>query len=194
MGANAARGAGRGGVPWRILGWGAAALVLAAPLAAMRFTDDVAWSAWDFAFMAALLAAVGLALELAVRRSLDPLYRAAVGVALAAGFLLVWITGAVGLIGSEAQGANLAYAAVLAAALAGAAVARGRPAGLAWAMGAAAAVQALVPLAALLDPAARALVRSPEVPALTGGFVALWLASAWLFRKAAQRVASGAAA
>ena len=40
------------------------ALVLLAPLIAMRFTDEVNWTAFDFAFAAVLLIGAGLLLEL----------------------------------------------------------------------------------------------------------------------------------
>ena len=173
---------------WRIVGWGAAALLLALPFVAMRFTAEVRWSAFDFAFLGALLAGVGLGLELAVRRSGNAAYRIAAGLALAAAFLLVLINGAVGIIGSEREDANLLYGLVLAVALAGAILTRFRPAGMAKAMAAAAFVQALVPAIALIIwPDAKAMVWAPEVPVLTVFFVALWLGSAWLFRQAARK-------
>lgn len=165
-----------------------AALILLLPLVAMQFSDDVKWSGFDFALMAALLAGVGLGLELAIATSGDAAYRIASGIALAAGLLLVWINGAVGIIGGEREDANLLYSGVLAVALAGALAARFRPAGMALAMGAAALAQALVPvIAPAFAPGARAIAWSPEVFGLTGVFVLLWLASAWLFRKAARR-------
>ena len=176
----------RRGIPWRIVAWGAAAFLLLLPLVAMQFTDEVAWSAFDFVFMGALLGGVGLGFELAVRKSGNAAYRTAAGVALAAAFLLVWINGAVGIIGSEHEDANLLYGAVLAVAFIGGIVARFRPAGLALAMSATALAQALVPvIASTLGADTRALAWSPEVLVLTGFFAAIWLLSAWLFRKAA---------
>jgi hypothetical protein len=178
---------GQRGSRWRIAAWGAAALLLALPFVAMRFTAEVTWTAFDFAFLGALLAGVGLGLELAVRRSGNVAYRIAAGLALAAAFLLILINGAVGIIGSEREGANLLYGFVLAVALMGAILARFRPPGMAKAMAAAALVQALVPAIALtVWPDAKAMVWAPQVPVLTVFFAALWLASAWLFRQAAR--------
>jgi hypothetical protein len=169
-----------------LLFWAAAALFILTPLVAMRFTREVNWTAFDFAFAAGMLGAVGLGLELAVRRTSSLPYRAGAGLALAAAFLLVWVSGAVGIIGSEQEDANLLYAGVLAVALVGALAARFRPAGMAWGMAAAALAQILVPvIAAAAWPGVRALVWSPEVPGLTVVFAAIWLGSAWLFRKAA---------
>ena len=182
-------GKGRAGL-LRLALWGGAGLLLLAPLIAMQFTDEVAWTTFDFAFAAGMLGGIGLGLELAVRRTGSAAYRIGAAVALAAAFFLVWITGAVGIIGSERDDANLLYGGVLLAALVGALAARFRPAGLAWAMAAAALAQVMVPVMAWsIWPGSRASLLAPEVLGSTVVFAALWLVSAWLFRKAASREA-----
>jgi hypothetical protein len=171
-------------VPWRWIGWGAAGALLALPLIAMRFTDEVQWTASDFVVMGLLLGAVGLGLELAVRKSARFAYRLAAGLALLTAFLTVWINAAVGIIG-DGEGASRLYGGVLLVALAGAALARFRSNRMAWAMAAAALSQlAVPPLAALMWPDARPLIWRPEVITLTGMFAAMWLLSAAMFRKA----------
>jgi hypothetical protein len=45
------------------------AIVLSLPLLAMQFTDEVVWSVSDFVLAGVLLATIGVALELAVRKS-----------------------------------------------------------------------------------------------------------------------------
>jgi hypothetical protein len=45
------------------------AFILSLPLAAMLFTDDVVWSLADFAAAGVFLAAIGVVIELAVRRA-----------------------------------------------------------------------------------------------------------------------------
>jgi len=185
MMAKADQHGGRRGIPWRLLGWGAAGALLLAPAIAKQFTHEVSWSAFDFAFAAAMLGVVGLGLELAFRSgNVD--FRVAAAIALALGFVTIWFTGAAGVIGSEGDGANLLFGGVLAVALVGALLARFRAAGMAWAMGAAAVAQVLVPVvAAAADLSPPSLVWAPEVLILTAAFTALWLASAWLFRRAA---------
>ena len=174
-------GNGRRGISWRIVGWGGAAFILLLPWMA-----ESPWSAGDFIFMGLLMGSVGLGLELAVRKTGNTAYRAATGLALAAAFLLVWINGAVGIIGSEREDANLLYAGVLAIGLLASIVARFRPAGMGHAMIAAALTQVSVPvIASTLGPMPAAPVWSPEVVGLTGFFAAMWLLSAALFRKAA---------
>jgi hypothetical protein len=155
----------------------------------MQVVGEMAWTAFDFALMGALVGAVGLGLELVVRVSRDPAYRLAAGLALAAAVLLVLINGAVGVIGSEDVAANRLYLGVVAVALVGAIAARLRAAGMAWAMTAAAAAQLLVPfMAYALGWASLAQLLAPPVTGLTGVFTAVWLAAAWLFRRAAERV------
>jgi hypothetical protein len=45
------------------------ALVLSLPLVAMQFTDEVVWSLGDFIVVGILLTAIGVALELALRKA-----------------------------------------------------------------------------------------------------------------------------
>ena len=112
--------------------------------------------------------------------------KAAVGVALAGTFLLVWVNGAVGLIGSEGNDANLMYFGVLAVGIVGAIIARFQPHGMARALFATALAQALVAMIALIagwgSPGSGAF----EIVALNGFFVALFVGSALLFREAAR--------
>ena len=117
----------------------------------------------------------------------DLAYRAAVGVAVAAALVLVWINLAVGLIGSEDNPANLMYLAVLAAGVIGAVVARLRPCGMARALSATALTQALIAVIALIGRMDSLL----EILVLNGCFVALFAASAWLFHRAARGRLSG---
>jgi hypothetical protein len=86
---------------WRILLWGAVAIVLVAPLVAMRFTDQVAWTAADFAAAAILLAGAGATFELLLRRTRNRAWRLAIGAMLLAAVMLIWAQGAVGILASR---------------------------------------------------------------------------------------------
>ncbi len=173
--------------PWRELVWGAAGALLLLPLGAMQFTREVNWSLGDFvAFGGMLLVACG-SYELATRLSGNTLYRAGAGMALATGFLLVWVNLAVGIIGAENNPANLVYAGVLLVGIAGALVAHFRPSGMRRALQATAAAQALA--------SALALAAGETVAAgLSLLFALPWLASAWLFGRAAAAQTSSRAA
>ena len=179
---------GHRGSGWRIAGWGVAVGLLMLPFISMRFTSEVNWTASDFVFAGVLIGSVGVTLELAVRMTRNHAYRAGVGLVLAAAFLLIWINGAVGIIGSEDNPLNLLYGGVLAIALAGAVGAGFQPHGMAREMTAAAVAQGLMAVVAIV-----AASNEPPGPAglvmLNGFFVALFLGAAWLFRKAAREQA-----
>jgi hypothetical protein len=171
--------------PWRVIGWGGAAALLLAPAVAMQFTHEVNWTPADFAFATVMFGLVGGTLELAVRRGGSRWYRLAVAIALGTAFLLVWINGAVGIIGDEGNPANLMFLGVIAIALVGSIVARFRASGMAVAMGVAAAAEAVVGVIALaLRLGANEPPFFPGVLILIGLFAATWLLSAWMFRKA----------
>ena len=182
MAGNPESGGGQRVSRWRIAAWTAAALLLLLPPIAMQFTDEVVWDVTDFAFFGALLVGVGVTFELAARKTGNTAYRSAVGVALAAAFILVWVNGAVGIIGSEDNDANMMYYGVLAVGLIGAFVARFQPHGMARAMIVTALAHALVAVIALVS----GLGGPAEILILNGFFVALFVGSASLFRRAAR--------
>ncbi|WP_437782076.1 hypothetical protein [Sorangium sp. So ce1097] len=164
---------------FRIAIWGIAAFVLLLPLLAMQLTEEVAWGLADFAIFGGMLVGACGTYELAARSTRNRTYRAAVGVALAAAFILVWMNLAVGIIGSEENPANSMYGGVLAVGLIGAIIARFQPQGMGRAMAATALAQASVAVIALIAGLGYTLI-------LTAFFVALWLTSAGLFRRAAR--------
>jgi hypothetical protein len=113
-------------------------------------------------------------------------YRAAVGVALAAAFILVWLSLGVGVIGADGDPANMMYFGVLAVGLIGAIIARFRPHGMARALFATALAQASVALIALIFGLGYPWSPPLEILVLNGFFVALFVGSALLFRYAAR--------
>jgi hypothetical protein len=153
----------------------------------MQLTEEMAWGPGDFALLGSMLFAACGTYELAARMTGHKAYRAAVGVALATAFILVWMNLAVGIIGSEENPANWMYSGVLAVGLMGAILARFQPQGMARALVGTALAQALVAVIALIAGWGNALI-------LTGLFVALWLTSARLFRKAAREQSPAGAA
>lgn len=179
---------------WRIAGWGIAALILLVPFLAMQVTNEVNWEKSDFIVFGAMLALANGTFELAARRTGNGAFRAAVGIAVAAAFLLVWVNLAVGFLGSEDNSANLMFGGVLAVAIIGSIVARFRPDGMARAMYATAVTQGLVGAVALAGGlGSEGLGGLYEVVMGTGLFAALWLLSAWQFRRAAGKQIPGAA-
>ena len=157
--------------PWRLIGWGGAAVLLSLP-----YFLDFPWTASDFVVMGVMFAITGGTIELAVRSSPNWAHRLGSLVAILTGFLTVWVNLAVGMVGSEDNPYNLWFGAVLAIAIAGSLLARGRTGVVAGTMTLAAAVQAGASIFGLATD-------------MRGGifslaFAGLWLLSAGLFRMA----------
>ncbi len=171
----------------RVIGWTLVAGLLITPAIAMRFSDEVQWTTSDFVFAGVVLIGAGVIAELAVRASGDWSYRIGAGLAVLASVLLIWVNGAVGIIGSENEPANLLYLAVIAAAFVGAVAARFRAGGLSLAMTCAAALHAAIGVLAVLRGWGEGSERWLHPIIVTSiVFCALWLGSACLFRRAAR--------
>lgn len=165
--------------PRRFLVWGTVGGLMLVPVLVIRTAAGTVWNPGDLVFLAILLAGVGGAYELAVRTKDGGAYLTALAIAVAAALLQVWINLAVGIIGSEDNPANWAYAGVLAVALVGASLSRLRPLGMAQAMAATATAQVLIFVIVLA-------VGVGFTGPITVFFAALWLISASLFRRAAS--------
>jgi len=163
----------------------AVACILLLPWLARHCTDAVAWDLTDVAVAGALLCGAGVTYALVARQAGHLAYRAAVGVAVAAALLPVWMNLAVGLIGSEDHPANLMYVGVLAIGIMGAVLAHLQPRGMARAIFATACAQAWVAVIALIAGWGSPGSGPRETLVLNGCFVALFVGSAWLFRRAA---------
>ena len=165
------------------------ALILSIVLLASHFVDGWNWPPGAFVVASALIFTIGFTYELVTRNRDAIAYRAAVGLAFAAGFMLMW--------GNFVQMADVTpfaamYFGVPIVGLIGAAFARLRPNGMACALFVTALAQALVLAVAVL----LLLTRNPQVTTWTppewrgfGGnafFALLFGGSALLFRKAGQ--------
>ena len=114
------------------------------------------------------------------------MYRFAIGVALAAAFILIWLSLGVGIIGKDGDPANLMYFGVLAVGIIGAIIARLQPHGMARALFATAFAQALVAVIALIGGLGLPWSGPAEILGLNGFFIVLFAGSALLFRRAAR--------
>jgi hypothetical protein len=180
---------GRGGNPWLTAAWTTATVViLLTPLIAMQFTEEVNWTVGDFVIAGAMLLGAGVTYELAARAG-NLAYQAGVVVALGAGVLTMWVTGAVGIIGSENNPGNQLYLAVVVIAILGAILTGGRAGRMVWAMSLAALATVLAPIIAyfanVADPVSD--VMAPEVFIATAVLAAGWALSAFFFHTAARR-------
>lgn len=159
--------------------------MLVVAMVARPFIGEVSWVD-QLAQTGAFLVAVSIAVELALGETGEAAYRTAVGLALGSALLLAWVNGAVGIIGSEDNDANLMYDGVLLIGVIGAIIARFKPEGMARALLATAVAQTLVAVIALIGRLGAPYSGPLEIVAGNGFFVALFIGSAVLFRKAAR--------
>lgn len=163
------------------------ALLVSIPLAASQFTNEVDWSTGDYIFAAILLFGTGLTYKLVTGKAGSTVYRVAVGFALASGLFLIWSNLAVGIVGSEDNLFNLFYFVLPIAGIIGAIIVRFESHGLATTMFAVTFIQLLLTIAALVSGMQQLPGSSvSEILGVNGFFILLFLASAMLFRYAAQ--------
>lgn len=170
----------------RIAPWIGSVGLLILPAVAMQFTDEVQWTAFDFAVAGAMLFICCSLWELGFRLSDSAAYRMGLGIAVGAALVTLWVNGAVGVIGDEDNPANLMFGAVLAVALLGSLAALFRAPGMAIAMFAAAFAQFAVGVIALVGGMAEGPAAPYDVIGSTGFLGGMWLVSGLLFRKAAR--------
>jgi len=162
----------------------AAAGILLIPLIAMQYTSEVNWDLFDFVAMWILLTGAGLSYSFVSTHSGSSAYRLAAGIGVGTTLLLIWMNGAVGIIGSEDNPANLLYGAVLVVGAAGALIARCRPAGMTKTLFATAITQMLVPAVALMIWKPELTFEVLAIFVLNGFFATLFVVSGLLFKKA----------
>jgi hypothetical protein len=161
------------------------ALPLLVPLIAMRFTEEVRWSAFDFVAAYILLAGAGFAYRLATSRTASTAYRAAAALAVLGCLALIWVNLAVGFIGDENNPANLLYLGVPAIGVIGAIAANFSARGMARTLYVMAAWQFLVPGVAWVLWPARFDANAPAIILLNAVWVALFAVAGRLFQRSA---------
>lgn len=170
----------------------ATGVLLLIPLIAMQFSNEVVWTLSDFIFAGTLIFGTGF-IYILVTRILAPrmgnniVYRVAVGFALFTGLFLIWVNGAVGIIGSEDNTINALYFCVIFIGIIGAFIARFKPKGMSLTMYGMAITQAIIAVIALFNGMAEVPGSSVyEILAVNGFFITLFVVAAMLFRNAAQ--------
>ncbi len=147
------------------------------------------WTSGDFMFAFVILFGAECAYVLVSQKNNNSAYKWAVGIAVVASLLLVWINLAVGIIGDEDRPANVLFFAVLLIGFIGAIISQLKARGMSRTLFAMAAAQALVPVIAYF--AWRPHVVGEE-PGVIGVFVLCWFfaglygLSGSLFRRASE--------
>lgn len=149
------------------------------------FIDGWNWGPFDFVFAFVLIFGTGVTYELITRKVKNSAYKIAVGLGLLTGFLLIWVSLAVGIIGDEDNPVNVLYFGVLFFGFIGSIVSQFKPKGMAKVLFTVALLQFLVPVIAFF-------ISQPtlfEPPGILGVFVlnsafaTMFLSSGLLFRQ-----------
>lgn len=165
--------------------------LLLIPITGQLSVEGWHWTWTDFVFAWVVFALTTFIYRLMVTRRVANLaYRLGAGLAVAAGFLIFWITAAVQIIGDENPG-NILYLGVILTGLVGVGLARFKPAGMAKAAFAAAAATFLVPIVAVIAWPADFSPGVPQVFLLNSGFVLMFALSGLLFRYALPQNSDG---
>ncbi len=145
------------------------------------------WDLLDILTFGTMVTVVLAIVVLARRRTRSRAYRGAAVIAVLGAFFLVWVNGAVGIIGNEEDEANLLFFGVLAVAALGSLIARFRAKGMALTFYATALAQvAVAAFAITLDLGAAGPIWPRDILVMTAIFSVFWLLSGWLFSRAAR--------
>lgn len=158
------------------------------PLVGMQLSDEVVWTFFDFVFAGTFIFGIGLTYQLIARRGPTAHYRVATGLPLVATFLLVWVDGAVGIIGSEDNPANLLYGGVLAILFFGSVIADLKPKGMSRVLYTTALAHILVPVIAFIFWRPDFGLGVVYVFILNAIFSLLWIASGIYYGRAHKHV------
>lgn len=126
------------------------AVLLLVPLIAMQFTSEVVWTLSDFIFAGVLLFGTGAVFVVVLHNMENNSYRIGAGIALISTLFLVWVNGAVGIVGHEGEQINLLYFIIPAAGLVGAFLSRFKSQGLCYTLFVMATLPMIIAVIALL--------------------------------------------
>ena len=83
--------------------------ILLIPFISQKLNEDVQWSLMDFVFVGILLSSIAICYEWIRYKQPSKYYRFAIWTILITILMVVWINGAVGIVGHEGQSINLLY-------------------------------------------------------------------------------------
>jgi hypothetical protein len=125
-------------------------LLLIIPILGNMYIDGWNWSIFDFIFAFVVFMGTGITFGYVSRKSNGIVYKLAVAVAVFTSLALIWINGAVGLIGDEDNGTGMLYLGVVLIGFIGIALSRFKATGLSRTAFVMAGAQFLVPIIVLL--------------------------------------------
>lgn len=152
------------------------------PFIGMQYSSEINWTISDFIIAGCLIFGTGVTYKFITYKTGTIVFRTAVALALGSVFLLIWVNGAVGIIGSETNEFNLLYSLVVLTGLIGLFLSGLKPRGLSYTMLAMAAIQSILMIVALINGLQETTNSSVfEIVLVNAFFIALYLMSATLF-------------
>lgn len=168
------------------------AVLLIIPLIGMQFTNEINWSLFDFIVAGVLFLGSGLTYEFVSHKMEAKIYRVAVGIAVVASLLLIWVNLAVGIIGSEKNPVNFLYEGVILVGFLGGTISGLKPKGMETTLFVMAIAQLLIPVFALIawNPESDSLATLPNILRVfcfNLFFAMMFFGSALLFKKVSRQ-------
>jgi hypothetical protein len=158
--------------------------ILLIPVWGNLYVDGWNWSDFDFVFAGIVLFGLSFLFELARKKAGNSTaYKMGAGLALLTIFFLLWINGAVGIIG-DGDNVSVIYMLVPLTLIVGSAIARFKSRGLSLVLFAAAFVQFMIPIVAYFGITSDFAPGVAKVFMLNSIFVLGFLASGFFFRQA----------
>lgn len=161
--------------------------LLLIPLCAMQFTQEVAWTAFDFIAAGVLLWVTGIAYAFLAGRTGNTIYKGAAALTAGTALFLIWANLAVGIIGNENNPANLLYFAVIAILLIQTVFAGIQPEKMARSLWITTLAQMIVPFIAIIIWKPVPDAGMVGVIGVNTFFATLWACAALLFHKAGSK-------
>lgn len=94
------------------------------PLVGMQFSAEVVWSIFDFGIAWTMIFGAGFTFQLISSKAENSAYKIATGLAAFTSLAVLWVNGAVGIIGNEGNQINLLFGVVLLVAVLGSYIAK----------------------------------------------------------------------
>lgn len=159
--------------------------LLLIPLIAMQFTNEVVWTLSDFIIAGVLLFGSGTAIAFVITKVESTTYKSGMSIAIISTLLLVWVNGAVGIVGHEGEAINLLYFGIPVIGLIGALLSRFKARGMSYTLFLIAVIPVVITIVALMGFMQEAPHNSSiHILGINGFFSVLFFLSAISFRNA----------
>lgn len=159
--------------------------LISIPLVAMQFTSEVVWDILDFGIAWTLIFVAGFTFQLISNKTENSAYKIATGLAAFTSLSILWVNGAVGIIGNEGNPLNMLFGVVLLMVIFGSYIAKLEAKAMSRVMLSTAITQVLITLSAtMIHVGQNPGYSTSGIFRATMLFTVFWLLSALFYRRA----------